>query len=281
MSFQCDAELCKPKCVSFCSKQNFFFLFWYQDSLKIELDLQLMFLRRRLPWLSADSHVNWFSFGKFWLERKPKRVFRLLTSDFQLQTSEFRLPASGFKLQTSDVILQTSDLTKCELRISDFWPIRLKAEWLDLRTSHFPLPTSHFPLPTFDPDFWLPTSDFRLPTFDFGLLTSNFRFPTSDIQLPTSDIQLLSSNFRLLTWLSVLLGSIAARSTTRVLMAKVQAQWKGRLYRSRHKREQLNLLLKKQLSTKPTRQPMRFAWRTETMVLPDHTVAITKQSKHC
>ena len=157
-----------------------FFLFWYQDSLKMELDLQLMFLRRRLPWLSADSHVNWFSFGKFWLERKPKRVFRLLTSDFQLQTSEFRLPASGFKLQTSD---------------------------------------------------------FRL--------------------------------------------TIAARSTTRVLMPKVQAQWKGRLYRSRHKREQLNLLLKKQLSTKPTRQPMRFAWRTETMVLPDHTVAITKQSKHC
>ena len=192
MSFQCDAELCKPKCVSFCSKQNFFFLFWYQDSLKIELDLQLMFLRRRLPWLSADSHVNWFSFGKFWLERKPKRVFRLLTSDFQLQTSEFRLPASGFKLQTSDVILQTSDLTKCELRISDFWPIRLKAEWLDLRTSHFPLPTSHFPLPT---------SHFRLstPTSDFQLLTSDFRLSTSDFWLPTSDFPLLISNFRLLT----------------------------------------------------------------------------------
>ena len=86
-----------------------FFLFWYQDSLKMELDLQLMFLRRRLPWLSADSHVNWFSFGKFWLERKPKRVFRLLTSDFQLQTSEFRLPTSGFRLQTSDFRLQTYD----------------------------------------------------------------------------------------------------------------------------------------------------------------------------
>ena len=28
-------------------------------------------------------------------------------------------------------------------------------------------------------------------------------------------------------------------------MLKVKAQWKGRLYRSRHKREQLNLLLKK------------------------------------
>ena len=195
------------------------------------------------------------------------------SSDFWLPTSNFRLPTSGFRLQTSDFRLntsyfklQTSDLTKCELRISDFWPLRLRAEWLDLRTSHFPLSTFHFPLPT---------SDFRLQA------TSNFRFPTSDFQLPTSDFQLLSSNFRLLTWLSVLLGSIAARSTTRVLMLKVKAQWKGRLYRSRHKREQLNLLLKKQLSTKPTRQPMRFAWRTETMVLPDHTVAITKQSKHC
>ena len=195
------------------------------------------------------------------------------SSDFWLPTSNFRLPTSGFRLQTSDFRLntsyfklQTSDLTKCELRISDFWPLRLRAEWLDLRTSHFPLSTFHFPLPT---------SDFRLQA------TSNFRFPTSDFQLPTSDFQLLSSNFRLLTWLSVLFGSIAARSDTRVLMPKFKAQWKGRLYRSRHKREQLNLLLKKQLSTKPTRQPMRFAWRTETMVLPDHTVAITKQSKHC
>ena len=42
-------------------------------------------------------------------------------------------------------------------------------------------------------------------------------------------------------------------------MLKVKAQRKGQLYRSRHKREQLNLLLKKQLSTKPTRQPTRFA----------------------
>ena len=33
---------------------------------------------------------------------------------------------------------------------------------------------------------------------------------------------------------------------------------------------QLKLLLQKQLSTKPTRQLMRFVWRTETMVLPDH-----------
>ena len=158
----------------------------------------------------------------------------LPTSDFGLPTSDFRLLTSGFELQTSYFKLQTSDLTKCELRISDFWPFRLKAEWLDLRTSHFPVPTSHSRLPT-----------------------SDFRFPTSNFQLLTSDLTLL-------------FGSIAARSTTRVLMLKVKAQWKGRLYRSRHKREQLNLLLKKQLSTKPTRHPMRFAWRTETMVLPDH-----------
>ena len=152
------------------------------------------------------------------------------------------------------------------MRTPDFWFLTAQAQSWMARPSDLPLSTFHFPLPT---------SDFRLQA------TSNFRFPTSDFQLPTSDFQLLSSNFRLLTWLSVLLGSIAARSTTRVLMPKFKAQWKGRLYRSRHKREQLNLLLKKQLSTKPTRQPMRFAWRTETMVLPDHTVAITKQSKHC
>ena len=184
----------------------------------------------------------------------------LPTSDFRLPTSDFRLLTSGFELQTSDLRLHTSNFrlqTKCELRISDLWPLRLKVEWLDLRTSHFPLSTSHFPLPT--SDFRLPTSDFRLPTSDFRLLTSNFRFPTSEFWLPTSDLTLSS----------------------RVLMPKFKAQWKGRLYRSRHKREQLKLLLKKQLSTKPTRQPMRFAWRTETMVLPDHTVAITKQSKHC
>ena len=84
-------------------------------------------------------------------------------------------------------------------------------------------------------DLPLPTSHFSLPTSDFRLLTSNFRFPTSDFQLPTSEETLL-------------FGSITARSATRVLMLKVKAQWKGRLYRSRHKREELNLLLKKQLS---------------------------------
>ena len=142
-----------------------------------------------------------------------------------LPTSDFR--TSNFRLPTSD------------LRTSDFWPFRLKAEWLDLRTSHFPLPTSAFRLLI---------SHFPLPLSHFLLLTSDFRFPTSDFQLPTSDFQLPSSNFRLLTWLSVLLGSIAARSTTRVLMLKVKAQWKGWLYRSRHKKEQPNLLLKKQLT---------------------------------
>ena len=143
--------------------------------------------------------------------------------------------------------------------------------------------------------FWLPTSNFRLPTCDFQLQTSdlrlhrsNFRLQTwqsansvfliSDFRLPISHYWFPASDF----WLdsSVLFGSIAVRSTTRVLMLKVKAQWKGRLYRSRHKREQVNLLLKKQLSTKPTRQPMRFSWRTKTMVLPDHKVAVTTQSKH-
>ena len=57
----------------------------------------------------------------------------------------------------------------------------------------------------------------------------------------------------------------------------------SRLYCSHHNKER-KLLLKKQLSTKPTWQLMRFAWRTKTMVLPDEKVdkvAITKQSKHC
>ena len=153
-------------------------------------------------------------------------------------SSDFWLPTSDFRLPTSDFQLQTSDLTKCELRISDFWPFSLKAERLDLRTSHFPLLTSHFRLPT---------SDFRLLTFDFRSPTSDFSLPTSDFRLPTSDFPLLISKLPT-SDLTLLFGSIAARSTTRVLMLKVKAQWKGRLYRSRHKREQLNLLLKKQPS---------------------------------
>ena len=129
--------------------------------------------------------------------RKSRRVFRLPTSDFRLPTSDFRLKTSYFKLQTSD-------LTKFELRISDFWPLRLNAAWLDFwpPTSHFLLPTSHF---------WLPTCHFPLPI-------SDFRFPTSDfpLQLPTSD-------FPLPTW-TPLSGSIAARSATLVLILKVKAQ---------------------------------------------------------
>ena len=106
----------------------------------------------------------------YWHGGGPRKVFRLLTSDFQLQSSDFRLTTSDFWLPTSDFRLQTSDLTKCEHRISDFWPFRLKAEWLDLRTSHFPLPTSHF----------------RLPTSDFQLTICHFWFPTSDFWLESS-----------------------------------------------------------------------------------------------
>ena len=46
--------------------------------------------------------------------RKPRRIFRLPTSDLR----------PYFKLQTSD-------LTKFELRISDFWPFRLNPAWLN------------------------------------------------------------------------------------------------------------------------------------------------------
>ena len=129
--------------------------------------------------LCANDHRSNHLINNYLQEPITKAEEGLPTSDFWLPTSVFRLP--------------TSDLTKCEHRISDFWPFRLKAEWLDLRTSHFPLPTSHFPLPT---------SDFRL-------LTSNLRFATSDFQLPTSDLTLL-------------FGSIAARSTRQVLMLKVK-----------------------------------------------------------
>ena len=100
----------------------------------------------------------------------PTSDFRLPTSDFRLPTSNFWLPTSDFRLQTSDFRpktsyfkLQTSDLTKFELRISDFLPLRLNAAWLDYEP-----PASHFPLLT--SDFRLPTSDFQLPTSDFGIL---------------------------------------------------------------------------------------------------------------
>ena len=48
----------------------------------------------------------------------------------------------------------------------------------------------------------------------------------------------------------------------------------SRLYRSRHDKEQLKLLLWKQLSTKPTRQLMKFAWRTETWSLLSHNAIL-------
>ena len=62
-----------------------------------------------------------------------------------------------------------SDLTKFELQISDFWPFRLNAAWLNVG-----LPTSHFWPLTSDS-----TSDFQLPTSNFWLLTSDFRLDPS------------------------------------------------------------------------------------------------------
>ena len=197
--------------------------------------------------LCANDHRSNHLINNSLQEPITKAEEGLPTFDFWLPTSVFRLPTYDFRLLTSDFRLQTSDLTKCEHRISDFWPFRLKAEWLDLRTSHFPLPTSHF----------------RLPTSDFQLTICHFWFPTSDFWLDSS------------VWLdrrSIHQAGINAQSQSSVE--------DGRTAHAGHKREQLNLLLKKQLSTKPTRQPMRFAWRTGTMVLPDHKVAITKQSKH-
>ena len=119
--------------------------------------------------LCANDHRSNHLINNSLQEPITKAEESLPTSDFWLPTSVFRLPTYDFRLLTSDFRLQTSDLTKCEHRISDFWPFRLKAEWLDLRTSHFPLPTSHFPLPT---------SDFWLPTYDLPLLISNFRLLT-------------------------------------------------------------------------------------------------------
>ena len=82
------------------------------------------------------------------------------TSDFRLPTSDFRLQTSDFRAKTSYFKLQTSDLTKFELRISDFWPLRLNAACLDFWPA-----TSHFLLPCLD--FWPPISHFPLLTSDF------------------------------------------------------------------------------------------------------------------
>ena len=60
--------------------------------------------------------------------RKPRRVFRLLTSDFQLPTSDLRLHTSNFRLQT----WQSAN--------SGF----LISDRSDFRTSHLPLLTSEF-----------------------------------------------------------------------------------------------------------------------------------------
>ena len=112
-------------------------------------------------------------------EGLPTSDFR--TSNFRLPTSDFRLPTSDFTLHTSHFILRIF-----ELRISDFWPFRLEAKWLDLRTFHFRLPTSHFRLPT---------SDFRPPISDFRLLISHFPLPTSDFPPLISNFRVLTSDF--------------------------------------------------------------------------------------
>ena len=154
---------------------------------------------------------------KIYFLRKPRRVFRLPTSDFRFKTSFFKL--------------QTSDLTKFELRISDFWPLRLNAAWLDFwpPTSHFLLPTSHFWLSTFD--FRLPTSNFRLPTSDFRLPTSDFRLPTSDFRFPTSDFQLPTSNFPLLTF-DFRLDSSVRLDCRSIRHAGINAQGQGSVERT-------------------------------------------------
>ena len=55
------------------------------------------------------------------------------------------------------------------------------------------------------------------------------------------------------------------------------------LYRSRHdKAGTTNVALVKATKHKANAATiMKFAWRTEAMVVPDHKVAITKQPKHC
>ena len=105
-------------------------------------------------------------------------------------------------------------------RTPDFWFLTVQSQSWMARPSDLPLPTSHFRLPT--SDFRLPTSDFRLPISDFWFLTSHFRLPTSDFRLPTSDFPLLISKLPT-SDLTLLFGSIAARSTTRVINAQSQS----------------------------------------------------------
>ena len=55
----------------------------------------------------------------------------------------------------------------------------------------------------------------------------------------------------------------------------------SRLYRSRHDKKLLKSRVATVKATKHKANPTsNFAWRTETMVLPHHKLAITKQSKH-
>ena len=87
--------------------------------------------------------------------------------------------------------------------------------------------------------------------------------------------------------LRIQLRSVASRKT-RIwirhagINVKVKAQQKKRLYRSRHEKRTTKVVLVKATKHKANpRQLTRFVWRTETMVLPDYQVAITKQSKDC
>ena len=122
--------------------------------------------RQNICKILGDKQGALWSMWKLWMLqwicvlRKPRRVFRLLTSDFRLKTSYFKL--------------QTSDLTKFELRISEFLTVETQCCMVRLLTSHLPLLTSQFPLLTFD--FRLPTSvsDFRLPISNFPLPTFHF-----------------------------------------------------------------------------------------------------------
>ena len=134
------------------------------------------------------------------------------SSDFWLPTSDFRLPTSNFRLRLHTSNFR-SDFRLDKVRTPDFWFLTVQSQSWKARPSDLPLPTSHFRLPT--SDFRLPTSDFWLSTSDCRLLISHFPLPTSDFRLPISHFWF--PNFQLL------FGSIAARSTTRVINAQSQS----------------------------------------------------------
>ena len=171
------------------------------------------------------------------------------SSDFWLRTSNFRLPTSDFRLWTSDFILQTSDFRLDKVRTPDFWSLTAQTQSWMARPSDLSLSTFHFPLPT---------SHFRLPTSDFRLPTSDFRLPTSDFQLPISHFWVLTSDF----WLDSQFAGINAQIQSSVERTAVPFSPQKRTTK---------LALEK--ATKHKANPAtdeRFAWRTETMVLPDH-----------